>query len=111
MDSRITPLIAAALSALSDLVAEAVRPAVAAALADSLPEVLRRASLPLYLTKQQVRELTGWSPRKVDYIVAECRIPVVRRGRTVLFKAADIEAYLQEGYVPAVDAKRGGKRS
>jgi excisionase family DNA binding protein len=88
------------------LVADAVRPAVSAALTDCLPELLRRAALSVYLTKQELGTLTGWSTRKIDYLVAERRIPVVRRGRTVLFRTEDVERYLEEGYVPAKDVRR-----
>ena len=46
-------------------------------------------------------EMTGWSDRKLAYLQAERRIAFVKRGRSVVFKTADIEAYLGEGYVPA----------
>lgn len=87
-------------------VAEAVRPAVAAALADALPEVIRRAALPPFLTRRELGVLTGWSPRKIDYLLAERRIPCLRRGRTVLFRTADVEAYLNEGSVPAKTGRK-----
>lgn len=93
---------------LVSLVADAVRPAVAEALVEALPEVIRRASLPPYLTRQQVLDLTGWSCRKLSYHQSEQLLPVVKRGRTVLFRAADVEAFLMEGYVPAKASKKRG---
>lgn len=87
------------------LVAEVLRDegttVVASALKQALPDILRRAQLPPYLTKKQLCELTGWSARKVAYLKSERRIPFVQRGRTVLFPTAEIEAYLNEGFVPA----------
>ena len=97
-DSTLTDTIRALAA---DAVRDAVQPAVAAALVEALPEILRRAALPVVLTKKELCSLSGWSTRKLDYLIAERRIPVVRRGRTVLFRTADIEAYLGEGYVPA----------
>ncbi len=82
-------------------VAEAVQPAVVAALKQALPEILRRAALPPLLTRQQVMELTGWSERKLAYLQAQRRLPYLKRGRSVLFKTEDVEAFLAEGYVPA----------
>ncbi len=82
-------------------VSEAVRPAVAEALEQALPEILRRAALPAFLTRKQVMEMTGWSERKLAYLQAEQRIPYSKRGRSVLYRTADVEAYLGEGYVPA----------
>ncbi|PAP75072.1 helix-turn-helix transcriptional regulator [Rubrivirga marina] len=89
------------------LVAEAVRPAVADALTDALPEVLRRASIPTYLSRQEVLALTGWSDRHLSYLQSEGQIPFLKRGRTVRFRADDIEAYLMEGYVVPKGRGRG----
>lgn len=92
-------------------VAEAVQPAVAAALEQTLPEILRRAALPAFLTRKQVMELTGWSDRKLAYLQAEQRIPFSKRGRSVVFKTADVEAYLAEGYVPVKRHPRTERRA
>ena len=86
------------------LVAEAVDDtvgrAVEEAIVRALPEVVRRAALPPYLTRQGVMDLAGWSARHLSYLQAQRRIPYHKRGRTVLFKTADVEAYLAEGRVP-----------
>ena len=71
------------------------------ALTSSLPDILRRAQLPPYLTKHQLCELTGWSARKIDYLKAKRSIAFVQRGRSILFPTAEVEAYLNEGFVPA----------
>ncbi len=85
----------------ADAVADAIGPAVRQAVEDALPEVARRAALPPYLNKVELSELTGWSARKVDYMRSKGTLPYIRRGRTVLFRTADIESLLMEGYVPA----------
>ncbi len=82
-------------------VADAIGPAVRQAVEEAIPEVARRAALPPYLTKVELSELTGWSARKIDYMRSSRTLPYIRRGRTVLFRTADVEALLMEGYVPA----------
>lgn len=93
---------------LTDAVRAEVETAVSTALQRSLPEVIRRASLPVYLTKRQLSELTGRSNRKIEHLKSQRRIPSVRRGRTVLFRTADIEAFLAEGLVSPKLAASGG---
>lgn len=92
------------------LVASAVRgevqAAVEAALTARLPEIIRRAALPPYLTRQQLAELTGWSLRKIDYLRKQRRIAFVRRGRTVVFPTAEVERYFDAGRLEAVEAAR-----
>jgi hypothetical protein len=85
---------------------EVVLPEVRSTIVDALPEVARRAQLPPNLTKRQLQQLTGWSPRKIDYLRERREIPFIKRGRTVLFPTAEIEQYLGEGYVPAKDTPR-----
>ena len=97
MDTLSAHLQALVLEAIRD----AVGPAVEDALARALPEILRRAALPVYLTRAQAKEMTGWSYRKLDYALAQRRIPRIKRGRTVLVKTADLEAFLSEGLIPA----------
>lgn len=99
MDPRILPLLALLRSLFEEQLTTLIKPVVEAALTDALPEVLRRAALPSYLSRKEVAVLTGWGTRKLDYLVAERRIPCLKRGRSVLFKAADIEAYLEAGFV------------
>lgn len=85
----------------AEAVADAIGPAVRQAVEDALPEVARRAALPTYLSKAELSELTGWSERTIDYKRSRGVLPYIKRGRTVLFRTADIEALLMEGYVPA----------
>ena len=85
----------------AEAVVEAIGPAVEAAVLAALPEVVRRAKLAPYLSREEVADLTGWSMRKVDYLRSNGTLPYVRRGRSVLIRTADVEALLDEAYVPA----------
>ena len=86
---------------LSATLAEAIRPIVREALADQLPEQVRRALAKPYYTVQEVMDLCGWSRRKVDYLRERREVEFIKRGRTVLFPAQAIHDYLDAGRVPA----------
>ncbi len=71
------------------------------ALEACLPEVIRRATLPPYVTAAQLADLTGLSLRQISYLRAKGCIPFVQRGRTVRYPTTEALAYLEEGRVPA----------
>ena len=83
------------------IVADHVAPVVRQAVEDALPEVVRRAALPPYLSKVELSDLTGWSERKIDYLRERGRLPYVKVGRSVRFKTADVEALLDDARVGA----------
>ena len=80
-----------------DAIAEAVRAYVPGAVAEGVRLALRK---PL-LQSDEVCKMTGWSRRKLAYLKAARKLPFVQRGRTVLYPADAVEAYLREGLVPA----------
>lgn len=45
---------------------------------------------------------TGLSLRMAERIIAERRIPVVRIGRRVMVRPADVNAYIEANTIPAV---------
>ena len=65
-----------------------------------LPGVIRRAKLPVYLTNNDLEELTGWGSRKIAYLRKERKIPFIKHGRKILYPTDEIEAFLREGLVP-----------
>ena len=81
---------------LRKVVADEVREAVSQA----LPEAIRRATAKAYLSKSDLKELTGWSDRQIEYKKAKREITFVKQGRLVLFPTAEIIAYLELGRVP-----------
>lgn len=87
--------------AVTDAINEVAPQVIGDVLEQRLPEIIRRAKLPVYLDKPRLQELTGWSSRKIDYMRSRRQIPYIRRGRTILFATADVERYLEEGRVPA----------
>jgi excisionase family DNA binding protein len=58
------------------------------------------------LTIQQLSELTGFSKGTLYHWVSQHRIPVVRlSSRCIRFRRSDIDAWLQEQFVPAMSDK------
>ncbi len=70
-------------------------------LATTLPDVIRKATTPAYMTAAQIAAHTGLSKRQIQYLKKRGCIPFVQRGRAVRYPTADVLAYLEEGRVPA----------
>lgn len=83
-------------SELEELIALAVKAHVPEAVAEGVRQALRKD----YLRSSEVCAMTGWSPRKLAYLKAERKLPYVKRGGTLLFPTAGVEAYLEEALVP-----------
>lgn len=76
---------------------------IALLLRSELEDVLLKQRQKDYLTQQDLAELTGWSFRQLAYKRAKGELPFVKRGRTILYKTADVYAWLDHGYVPVLD--------
>ncbi len=79
----------------------AVEEKVEAGIQKALPEAIRRALQPEYLTKAKLKDLTGWSDRQIAYKRANREIDFIKRGRLILYPTEAIYRYLEEGHVPA----------
>ena len=80
---------------------EVIQRNVRAAILDTIPDVIRDATQKPYLNKKELSELSGWSLRKIQYMMAGEKIPYIKRGRTVLFRSSDVREWLSAGFVPA----------
>jgi len=78
-----------------------VRKAVQEAVLLAVREAVRQAARPPYLTVEGLSKITGWSKRRIRYLVKERRLPHIRHGRKILFKTSEIEAILEEAKIPA----------
>lgn len=78
--------------------------------AESLPGVFRQATMKPYLTNDEVAELTGWSKRQLANRRKSGSLPYTKRGRTVLYRTEDVEAFLAAGYVPSSTNGRAADR-
>ena len=75
-----------------------VERAVESALVGALPEAIRRASLPEYMTRAEAAEYARVSPRTLDGWRKRGLQWVQRRGRVVI-ASRDLIAYLEEARV------------
>ena len=114
MSRRPTPLLYTASENLVAAVATLVADTVMAALVPQLFEMLtrlvaeavRRGRLPLFLTREQLADETGWSLSKIDALRRERRIAHIKHGRTVRFETAEVERFFSAARVPPVPNAR-----
>ena len=83
----------------SQLGAELGRTAAADVLA-TLPEILRRSRLGVYLTDDEVTHETGLSRRQLRHLRDSRRLAFCKQGRTIRYRTADVFAFLDAGFVP-----------
>ena len=108
MDPRLAlALVAHLQQALKEVVVEAVRPAVQAALVEALPEVVRRAAAPEWQTRQGAADYLGVSLSQLD-VLRKGKLPWTKRGRRVMLRTSDLDAYREAGRVPA-SQERGAR--
>ena len=81
---------------LGDVIEEIVRRVIR----EEVPVAVEQGTIKPYLTKRELKDLTGWSDRQIEYKKSKHEIPFIRRGRLVLFPTQEIFAYLEEGRVP-----------
>ncbi len=81
---------------LAELIAAAVRTAVA----EAIPPAVRAATRKEYLTTDELAELTGWSPRTIYGRRRAGKLPFIQHGRTILYPTDELREHLHEGYVP-----------
>jgi Helix-turn-helix domain len=70
-----------------------------------LSQLVERIQYREYLTNSEMENLVGWSSRQLSYRRKAGTLPYFKRGRTILYKSADVFAWIEAGHVPAV---RGG---
>ena len=86
---------------MADAVRDVVRSEIDDAFDTRLPEIARAASTPEYMTREEAASFLHRSVRSVDHLRKTGKLPYVRRGRRVVIRTSDLEAYLAEGFVPA----------
>ncbi len=78
-----------------------LRQTVEEAVTRAVREAVRQAARPPYLTVEDLAKITGWSERRIRYLVRQRRLPHIRHGRKLLFKTSEIEAVLEQAKIPA----------
>jgi hypothetical protein len=64
-------------------------------LSEEPPKLIREALRKEYLTQKELKELTGWSQRKMFYLRETRQIPFIQHGRSVLYPYDGIIEFLK----------------
>lgn len=75
---------------IKDLIQEAVQNA----LRNELPGVVRRATQKPWMTRDQLKDLTGWSDRTLQHLRDSGQIPYSQHGRKILYPSDGIMEFL-----------------
>src|SRR5690606_4940797 len=86
---------------IQEAVRSAVREEIRAVVLELLPEAIRRATEPEFVSREAAADVIGCSVRSLDYRLKSGALPYVRRGRRVLIASAALRAYLDAARVPA----------
>ena len=73
-----------------------VQQAVEEALRHHLPPIVREATEKPWLTKGELKRLTGWSDRTIQHLRDTRQIPFAQHGRKILYPTGDVLAFLKE---------------
>lgn len=79
-------------SVIERLIGEAVE----RVLSDRLPSIVREATVKPFLSQSEVRDLTGWSNRKLSYIRETKQVEFTPLGRSYLYRTASLMRFLEE---------------
>lgn len=91
-------------AAIERIVGESVRRAMESA----LPPLVRAATQKPWLTKADLKALTGWSDRTIQHLRDTRQIPFSQHGRKITYPTDGIEAFLQANGVPARETTGSG---
>jgi hypothetical protein len=79
----------------------AVTDAVRRVMLGAVPAVLREADKPEWMSRDQVCETYGLTPRQLTYMRNNGRIEYTQHGRRILYNRESIEHWIEEGRVKA----------
>jgi hypothetical protein len=61
-----------------------------------IPELIRKATDKKYLTKEEVKDLTGWSDRTLQHLRDSRQIPFSKHGKKILYPYEGLMQFLEE---------------
>lgn len=79
------------------IIADAVREA----LKEELPELVEEATRKEWLTREEVKDLTGWSDRTLQHLRDTRQIPFSQHGRKILYPTEGVLSFLDAHRVAA----------
>jgi len=85
-----------------------IREAVAEAVSDQVPSIVKQATAKEWLTKADVIDMTGWSERTLQYMRTSRQIPFSKHNRKIMYPSAGIEQFLRDCNVIPYSKKKKG---
>ena len=79
-----------------DQISEIIERIIKQALEHHLPPLIKRVARKPWLTKQELKELTGWSNRTIQHLRDTKQIPFSQHGRKILYPTEQIEQFLKD---------------
>lgn len=76
-----------------------VKNAVAEAVEDILPQLVRKAAAKEYLNKEELMEYTGWSSRTIQNLRDTRQIPFSQHGRKILYPYDGIMEFMKANHI------------
>lgn len=90
-----TPIIVTDRDSLHTAVAEAVRKA----MLETVPDAVREATAPKWLSREEVCDRYGLTPRQLTYMRSQRSVEYTQHGRRILYSRASLEEWIDEGRV------------
>lgn len=81
-------------SAISEAVERTVR--------NLMPELIRKATSKEYLTKEEIKELTGWSDRTLQNLRDRRQIPYTRHGKKILYPYDGLMEFFEKCHIKPI---------
>lgn len=74
---------------------------IARVMMERVPDVLREAEKPEWMSRDQVCQTYGLTPRQLTYMRNNGRITYTQHGRRILYERQSLEEWIEEGRVKA----------
>lgn len=78
---------------------EIIGRAVSEAVREQVPQIVREATAKEWLTKEEVKELTGWSSRTLQNMRDTKQIPFSQHGHKILYPRKGIIEFLEDHHI------------
>jgi hypothetical protein len=76
--------------------------AVERAMLSIVPELIRKFTSKEYMTKEEVKDLTGWSDRTLQNLRDTRQIPFVKHGKKILYPYNGMMQFFQLNHIKAI---------
>lgn len=76
-----------------------IQDAVADSMRTVVPEIVEEIAAKPYLTKEELKSLTGWSPRTIQNLRDTRQIPFTQHGKKILYPRKGIMDFLKANHI------------